>query len=685
MDIESQLKIMEKAWGRGRAGYVFLPWIPGDCKDKAERRKNYHESSGFYWPNSREKILAHMERHINDDLYWCPSPFEKNRRLEPYAVPEICLWADLDEAHPEEIDNYYRPTIAWETSPGRFQGIWLLNNEVIGLSWAGRENHRLTAYLGADPSGWDTTQLLRVPGWHNHKPEYRKKYNGPVPGKVLWKNGPRYTLDMFKDLPEVQTLSVDEAVMDEEIEAVDRHEVWSKIRLKVSKPVRQFMTAREATGDRSEVLWQIERELADAGCTLSEVVAIVRGTVWNKYRGRNDELKRLRIEAAKAIQVRDDKHDDSDALEEIHEAKPDLELLTGDTWGTEPRPRWLVDEIWREGVCGFIAGDPKNYKSWVALDLAISIASGEPFLGVYRIKRPGPVIFIEEEDRQGELEDRASAIFNARSPHYHHDGYFIKQGKGLVWAPPTPLPLYKVISKKFLASDPGWQAWLADQVRATGAVMVIIDTLGTTAGDTDIDRGSEVLNEILSPLKDISHDNQCAIAVVHHNRKSGEATGGRRMLGSHHLFGWTEDSLFFGPPQGNKVVIERSSKAASQNKITMEVPHMHNLDRGGAFWAPVIDPEAGGDDDAGVTESKDKPKSKGRNKAEGREEVAPVIVGRMIAAGFKPGEFVTANDVAERTKQKANTTYVQLDRATKKGWLEKVERDGHLVWRLPVE
>ena len=39
--------------------------------------------------------------------------------------------------------------------------------------------------------------------------------------------------------------------------------VWARVRLKVSKPVREFMAARTAEGaDRSDVLWQIERDLA---------------------------------------------------------------------------------------------------------------------------------------------------------------------------------------------------------------------------------------------------------------------------------------------------------------------------------------------------------------------------------------------------------------------------------------
>ena len=81
---------------------------------------------------------------------------------------EHALWADLDEVDPESIKDY-RPSIAWESSPGRYQALWLAaSGDFQGASWPGNENQQLTYYVGADRSGWDTTQLLRIPGWINH-------------------------------------------------------------------------------------------------------------------------------------------------------------------------------------------------------------------------------------------------------------------------------------------------------------------------------------------------------------------------------------------------------------------------------------------------------------------------------------------------------------------------------------
>jgi hypothetical protein len=348
LTVEDQLNLISQAWGR-QDGYCFFPWIRGDAKDKQERIQGYNEGPAFHWPDEKQKILEHLRDHQNDDLYWCPSLFESPNRRMDQAMDEHALWADLDEVDPRTIDPEFKPTIAWETSPGRFQALWLITRgyDIQGASWAGGENQRLTYYLHADSSGWDSTQLLRIPGWTNHKPEYRSKKGASPKGKLLWYDkGRRYLPDHFEDLPEVDSATAGiRDVLEDEINRIDRHSVWGRVRLKVNKEVREYVGARETSGDRSEVLWQIERELADAGCSITEIVAIVRHTVWNKYSGRADELRRLTSEAAKAVAARPDEV--TEALEE--EANRPKPTRFGEGIKNVKPPVWLVEEIWSRG------------------------------------------------------------------------------------------------------------------------------------------------------------------------------------------------------------------------------------------------------------------------------------------------------------------------------------------------
>jgi len=59
---------------------------------------------------------------------------------------------------------------------------------------------------------------------------------------------------------------------------------------------------------------------------------------------------------------------------------------------------------------GLIGGAPKCCKTWLALDLAVSVASGTPALGRFSVRDRGPVLFYGAEDAAAHLRTRIEAI-----------------------------------------------------------------------------------------------------------------------------------------------------------------------------------------------------------------------------------------------------------------------------------
>lgn len=578
---QQQLSIISKAWGRTQSGYCFFPYIDGDAEDKGQRIASYHEGPAFLWPRDKAKILKHMEAHKDDDLYWCPMLFARPRRSVDEAMDEHALWADLDRVDPRDIKDYI-PTVAWETSPGRFQALWLLSSgDLQGAAWPGRENQALTYHLEADPSGWDATQLLRIPGWKNHKPEYREEYGKPPQGKLLWRNKRLYLPDEFTDLPEVPSVQVVSDFVEEQLSHVDRHEVWGRVRLRVSKRVRELISAREASGDRSDALWEIERDLADAGCSIAEIVKVVQPTPWNKYAGRADELRRLTTEASKAIAQRPD-----EVVERLEEEqnRPDPQPLFS-LLQSIPPPKWLIRDVLTTGAVGFIAGQPKSFKSWMALDMGLSVASGQLFLGEFPILDPGPVLYIQEEDSAVTLRQRVNKIW----PSKHVDRMRLSSDGGIEWAPAQAIgddpPIDGYIMEGLVISDPTWQAWLHDQLSEKQYKLLIIDPLMMTAGDVEENRAQEMTNKIFRPLKELARQHGTAIQVVHHMRKTGRqdsgTRGGQLMLGSVANHAWAEDSLYVTHGRGGDMIVEQESKFAPVPGF--KVTHIRNKK-----WEPQV-------------------------------------------------------------------------------------------------
>ena len=60
--------------------------------------------------------------------------------------------------------------------------------------------------------------------------------------------------------------------------------------------------------------------------------------------------------------------------------------------------RWLVEELWGDSSAGVIGGAPKCSKTWLGLDLALSVATGAACLARYAVPRPGPVLIYLAED-----------------------------------------------------------------------------------------------------------------------------------------------------------------------------------------------------------------------------------------------------------------------------------------------
>lgn len=610
MNVSRMLTIVSKAWGK-QSGYCFFPYIDrkaqvesglrnagyneGPNNDGKERPKADKRGQSFRWPNDRAEIRSYLERHIAEghDVYWCPSLFEKPSRRSDLAMDEHSLWADLDEADPREIRDY-PPTIAWESSPGRYQALWLASDgDFLGASWPGNENQRLTYLLGADPSGWDTTQLLRLPGIPNNKPDYVEANGGrPPKGKLLWSAGQTYTIDDFRDLPEVRGAVSSELTeaLEHEVDGIDRLKALARLKLKLNHTARELLKAKEVSGDRSGQMWYLMRCLADAGGSTTEIVAIMRPLVWNKFVGRADEMKRLIAEASKAVASRSDEV--TEELEEESERKKPTRL--GDLLRNIKRPVWLVEGVLTEGATGFIAGEPKTWKSWVGYDLALSVATGADFLGYFPVRNPGPVLYIQEEDPPPVLKTRGAKIWQGKTV----DKFELdSDGGGIFWLPAAQQADFDpdingYVQQGVTISDDAWQMWLDETLEEGMDIdgktepyrLMMIDTLMMTAGDVDENRAQEMTTKIFRPLKVLARKHNVALIVIHHLNKSDKQRMGQRMLGSVANHAWGEDSIYLthtGRQGAGNVKMEFESKVAPG-----AIYKINNLDND--RWDPQI-------------------------------------------------------------------------------------------------
>lgn len=95
--------------------------------------------------------------------------------------------------------------------------------------------------------------------------------------------------------------------------------------------------------------------------------------------------------------------------------KPTLKFETASELLAKPEPKleWLIENVWVDKARGLIAGNPGVGKTWLALDMLLSVASGQLCLGKYPV-RQGPVLLMEEEASELNLSRRLHSLARAR-------------------------------------------------------------------------------------------------------------------------------------------------------------------------------------------------------------------------------------------------------------------------------
>lgn len=165
---------------------------------------------------------------------------------------------------------------------------------------------------------------------------------------------------------------------------------------------------------------------------------------------------------------------------------------------TFPPLAWAVPDVVPEGF-GLLVGPPKLGKSWMALGLGLSVASGGRALGRISVGEPRPVLYLALEDGDRRLQDRCRKLLLGEPIPGKFD-YLTKS---------TPADVLDTI-----------EAWLT--LHGGQNPLVMLDTLGKVMppsypGESAYSRDYRV-GSGLKMLVD-RHPGACLL-VVHHTRKA---------------------------------------------------------------------------------------------------------------------------------------------------------------------
>lgn len=232
--------------------------------------------------------------------------------------------------------------------------------------------------------------------------------------------------------------------------------------------------------------------------------------------------------------------------------------------GTD-RPPWLIEGLWAEQAVGILGGEPKCCKSFLALDMAVSVASGSCCLRRFPVRNAGPVLLFPAEDSHRVVRQRLQGICAAAETAF------------------DALPLYVITAPRLLLDLPQDRERLRQTVAALRPVLLVLDPF-IRLHRADENASKEVA-PLLGFLRELQREFALAVLLVHHVRKrSGKDRPGQALRGSSDLHGWGDSNLYLRRHSSHLMLSVEHRAASSPDDMALELE-----DDGNALALSILD------------------------------------------------------------------------------------------------
>lgn len=187
--------------------------------------------------------------------------------------------------------------------------------------------------------------------------------------------------------------------------------------------------------------------------------------------------------------------------------------------------RWLIEGLWSAEAVGIVGGEPKCCKSFLALDMAVAVASGAPCLRRFPVVRRGAVLLFAAEDSLVVVRRRLCGIAAAA-------------GLDL-----EALDIHVIVAPVVRLDVELDQRRLEETVRALRPALLVLDPF------VRLHRVDENVSADVAPLLDylrgLQRRYQVAVVLVHHARKgAAHLRAGQALRGSSELHAWGDSNLY---------------------------------------------------------------------------------------------------------------------------------------------
>lgn len=253
----------------------------------------------------------------------------------------------------------------------------------------------------------------------------------------------------------------------------------------------------------------------------------------------------------------------------------DLAISLGSLLANPPeKPQPLVHGLIDCGTGIILGGQPNVGKSWLAFHLAVSVATGTPYLGMPT--EQGNVLVIDEEGHPWSNYQRFSMLL---------------EGAGVTG---RDIPIYLAMGKGLKLSDPIGAASVRRMVERYQPKLVVIDSLVRVNGGSE--NSSNDMANFFDVSKRMMQTYGCSILFIHHVRKpslSDTDDVGDLLRGSTEIRAWPDTVIVARPGNTADEVRVDHVKARHSRRLDPFLVQMVIDDRAGvarfAHGGPVVE------------------------------------------------------------------------------------------------
>ena len=460
-------------------------------------------SSGQF--NNGTITLGEIDEFITEykddyNVFMCYAPIEGDDRLLENAKPTRFLVADIDGA---EIPKEFPPSYYWETSPNKYQGLWI-SDKVIAPKDYEVLAHAMVKKFKFD-SASDIVHLYRIPTTVNHKYATPQEVSEPKGDGVVYR---RQDIFEILEYDKYKKGTKKKKVKSKRIpnKDYDLEELYKKYEVKP-------LVEREIT-DRSAYVYAIAKALYEQGAKSSEVKYVVMSTDQDKW--DRDEIDKVLLRIKSKTKRR------KKVSSSVNISEDEVHIIgINDVKEGEHGEEWLIEGLWEYDSVGLIVAPPKSYKSTLITNMAVAVASGKPFDGRKVIQ--GGVLILQGENS---LVAEKSRMMNI--------------------AGTTDLPIYYVQSSINLDNI----EVLKRTIIENSIKMLVVDPLYLLFGSGNMNHQVDVTPKLRN-LTELRKETGCSIILVHHTRKTDGSSdlSTSDINGSGFFEGWYESLIMLQPPR----------------------------------------------------------------------------------------------------------------------------------------